>query len=79
MAVSYESWNPTPESALSYYPSQPGPSYTAAYSLPLPSEYGTQQQVHGYGDALSQTYVREKSLLLWPLHVAFICKCIITP
>ncbi|XP_053183248.1 NF-kappa-B inhibitor delta [Scomber japonicus] len=53
MAVSYEQWNPVPESAISYYPSQPGPSYSAAYSLQMPSEYGTQQQAQGYGDALS--------------------------
>ncbi|XP_056237112.1 NF-kappa-B inhibitor delta isoform X3 [Seriola aureovittata] len=55
MAVSYEQWTPAPEPTLSYYTGHPGSSY-AAYSLPVPSEYGTQQQVPVFGDALSQTY-----------------------
>ncbi|XP_018543378.1 NF-kappa-B inhibitor delta [Lates calcarifer] len=54
MAVSYEQWPPAPDPTLSYYPSHPGPSY--AYSHPMTSEYGTQQQVQGFGDTMSQTY-----------------------
>ncbi|XP_037640263.1 NF-kappa-B inhibitor delta isoform X2 [Sebastes umbrosus] len=53
MAVSYEQWTPTQESTLSYYPSHPGSSYAAAYSLPMTSEYGTQQQVF---DTMPQSY-----------------------
>ncbi|XP_039662375.1 NF-kappa-B inhibitor delta isoform X2 [Perca fluviatilis] len=56
MAVSYEQWTPAPESTLNYYPSHPGTSYAAAYSLPMTSEYGTQQQVPGFGDTMPQTY-----------------------
>ncbi|XP_010737439.1 NF-kappa-B inhibitor delta isoform X1 [Larimichthys crocea] len=56
MAVSYESWTPAPESTLSYYPSHPGSSYAPAYSLPMTSEYGTQQQGSGYIDTMPQTY-----------------------
>ncbi|XP_034410108.1 NF-kappa-B inhibitor delta isoform X2 [Cyclopterus lumpus] len=57
MAVSYEQWTPAAESAVGYYPSHPGTSYAAAYSLPMASEYGTQQQLPGYGgDTMSQTY-----------------------
>ncbi|KAE8288672.1 NF-kappa-B inhibitor delta I-kappa-B-delta [Larimichthys crocea] len=56
MAVSYESWTPGPESTLSYYPSHPGSSYAPAYSLPMTSEYGTQQQGSGYIDTMPQTY-----------------------
>lgn len=61
MAVSYEQWSPASEPTLSYYPSHPGPSFPTAYS-PVTSEYGTQQQVPGFVDAMSiqsQTYVRE--------------------
>lgn len=73
MAVSYEQWTPAPESTLSYYPSQPGSSYPAAYSLPMTSEYGTQQQVPGFGDTMSQTYVREiPSLCMVNRHVVCI-------
>ncbi|XP_034730514.1 NF-kappa-B inhibitor delta isoform X1 [Etheostoma cragini] len=56
MAVSYEQWTPAPESTLNYYPSHPGPGYAASYSLPMTSEYGTQQQVPGFGDTMPQTY-----------------------
>ncbi|XP_044063552.1 NF-kappa-B inhibitor delta isoform X3 [Siniperca chuatsi] len=56
MAVSYEQWTPASESTLSYYPSNPGSSYAAAYNLPMTSEYGTQQQVPGFGETMSQTY-----------------------
>ncbi|KAI3360940.1 hypothetical protein L3Q82_013141 [Scortum barcoo] len=56
MAVSYEQWSPAPESTLSYYPSHPGTSYSTAYGLPMTSEYGTQQQVPGFGDTMSQTF-----------------------
>ncbi|XP_070691914.1 NF-kappa-B inhibitor delta [Pempheris klunzingeri] len=56
MAVSYEQWTPAPESTLSYYLSHPGSSYGAAYSLPMASEYGTQQQGLGFVDTMSQTY-----------------------
>ncbi|XP_068995899.1 NF-kappa-B inhibitor delta [Embiotoca jacksoni] len=55
MAVSYESWAPAPESTLSYYTNHPGPSYAAAYSLPMTSEYSTQQQLP-FEDTVSQTY-----------------------
>ncbi|KAM7382750.1 hypothetical protein PAMP_002467 [Pampus punctatissimus] len=56
MAVSYEPWAPAPESALSYYPGQPGPSYAPAFSIQMASEYGTQQQVQAFGDTMSQSY-----------------------
>ncbi|XP_071325866.1 NF-kappa-B inhibitor delta isoform X2 [Trachinotus anak] len=55
MAVSYEHWTSAPEPTLSYYTSHPGPSYPA-YSLPMTSDYGTQQQVPVFGDTISQTY-----------------------
>ncbi|XP_038567674.1 NF-kappa-B inhibitor delta [Micropterus salmoides] len=53
MAVSYEQWSPAPESSLSYYPSHPGSSYAAAYNLPMTDEYGSQQQVPGFGDTMT--------------------------
>ncbi|XP_070768747.1 NF-kappa-B inhibitor delta [Enoplosus armatus] len=56
MAVSYEQWPPAPETTLSYYPSHPGSSYAAAYSLPMTSEYSTQQQVPVMFGDTSQTY-----------------------
>ncbi|XP_068426861.1 NF-kappa-B inhibitor delta [Clinocottus analis] len=57
MAVSYEQWAPAAESAVGYYPGHPDTSYDAAYSLPMTSDYGTQQQLAGYeGDTMSQTY-----------------------
>ncbi|XP_031709292.1 NF-kappa-B inhibitor delta [Anarrhichthys ocellatus] len=56
MAVSYEQWTPAAESAVGYYHSHPETSYAAAYSHPMTSEYGTQQQVPGYGDTMTQTY-----------------------
>lgn len=60
MAVSYEQWTiPTAESTLSYYPSHLGPTYATGYSPPMTSEYSTQQQVPGFGDTMSQAYVRE--------------------
>lgn len=59
MAATYEQWGPAAASTLSYYPSQPGSSYAAAYHLPGTSEYGDQQQVPVYGDAMNETYVRE--------------------
>ncbi|XP_040899876.1 NF-kappa-B inhibitor delta isoform X2 [Toxotes jaculatrix] len=73
MAVSYEQWPPTSEPALSYYSSQPGPSYATAYSLPMTSEYGTSQPVSVFGDTMSQTYecpmtVADPSMASsWPL------------
>lgn len=60
MAVSYEQiWAPAQESTLSYYQSHPGPSYHAAYNLPMASEYGTQQHLTGFEDTMNQSYVRE--------------------
>ncbi|XP_044215469.1 NF-kappa-B inhibitor delta isoform X1 [Thunnus albacares] len=56
MAVGYEQWSSVPESTLSYYPSQPGPSYAAPFSHPMASEYSTQQQVQTFGDTMSQAY-----------------------
>ncbi|KAM3614984.1 uncharacterized protein V6R79_021801 [Siganus canaliculatus] len=56
MAVSYEHWTPNLESSLSYYPSHPGSSYAAAYGLPMTSDYGAQQQAHGFADTIPQTY-----------------------
>ncbi|XP_039974122.1 NF-kappa-B inhibitor delta isoform X1 [Xiphias gladius] len=56
MAVSYEQWTPAPEPTVNYYRSHPGTSYATAYSLPMTSEYGSQQQVPGFGDTMSQTY-----------------------
>ncbi|XP_061572589.1 NF-kappa-B inhibitor delta [Cololabis saira] len=43
MAMSYEQWPTVHESTLGYY--NPGPSYAAAYNLPVTPEYNTQQQV----------------------------------
>jgi len=61
MAVSYEQWtHAAAESAVGYYPSHPESSYAAACSLLMTSQYGTQQQLPGYGgDTTSHTYVRE--------------------
>ncbi|XP_035496194.2 NF-kappa-B inhibitor delta isoform X1 [Scophthalmus maximus] len=56
MAVSCEQWTAAPEPTLGYYPSYPEPGYAAAYSLPVSSEYGTQQQLPVSGDTMSQTY-----------------------
>ncbi|XP_029308497.1 NF-kappa-B inhibitor delta isoform X1 [Cottoperca gobio] len=56
MAVSYEQWTSAPESTLSYYPSHPGPSYAAAYSLPMTTEYATHQQLSGFIETMPQTY-----------------------
>ncbi|XP_051261548.1 NF-kappa-B inhibitor delta isoform X2 [Dicentrarchus labrax] len=58
MAVSFEQWPPAPESTLNYYPSHSGSSYGSTYSIPLASEYSTQQQqqVPGFGDTMSQPY-----------------------
>lgn len=58
MAVSYEQWNPAPESTLNYYPSHPGSGYATAYNLPVTSEYCQPQQVPLF-DTMNQTYVRE--------------------
>lgn len=58
MAVSYEQWATAPESTLSYYQGHQGPSYAVAYSVPMASEYGPQQQVQAFEDVVSQTYVR---------------------
>uniref|UniRef100_A0A672F7P5 Uncharacterized protein n=2 Tax=Salarias fasciatus TaxID=181472 RepID=A0A672F7P5_SALFA len=57
MAVSYEPWNAPQDSTLGYYPGLPGPSYPQPYSLPMASEYSAQQQVPGFGDAVSQAHV----------------------
>lgn len=60
MAVSYEPWNPTPETALTYYPSgHAGASYAPAYSLPLTSEYSSQPQLSGFVDTTPQAFVRK--------------------
>ncbi|XP_058504354.1 NF-kappa-B inhibitor delta [Solea solea] len=57
MAVSYEPWNPAPETPLSYYTSShPVPRVAAAYNLPVTSEYGTQQQLPGFIPSTSQTF-----------------------
>ncbi|KAK5862459.1 hypothetical protein PBY51_017855 [Eleginops maclovinus] len=50
MAVS--SWQMPQESTHSYYPSHPGPSFAAAYSLPMTTEYATQQQLQGFIDTM---------------------------
>lgn len=54
MAVSFEHW---PSASESYYASPEGPSYAAAYNIPVTPEYNAQQQLPVY-DAVPQTYVR---------------------
>lgn len=54
MAVSFEHW---PSASESYYASPEGPSYAAAYNIPVTPEYNAQQQLPLY-DAVPQTYVR---------------------
>nr|XP_020475776.1 NF-kappa-B inhibitor delta [Monopterus albus] len=56
MALSFEQWPSAAEPTLSYYSSHPGPSYTTGYSLPMISEYGTQQQLPGFRDTMAQPY-----------------------
>ncbi|XP_076016927.1 NF-kappa-B inhibitor delta isoform X2 [Genypterus blacodes] len=56
MAVAYDQWTPATEASLSYYSSQPGPSYPVPYCLPMAPEYSTQPQVQGYEDTFPQTY-----------------------
>ncbi|XP_017281976.1 NF-kappa-B inhibitor delta [Kryptolebias marmoratus] len=51
MAVSFEHW---PSASESYY-GAPGPSYAAAYNLPMTSEYNAPQQLPVY-DTMPQTY-----------------------
>lgn len=58
MAVSYEIWPSTEESTFSYCSGQPGPSYAAAFNLPMTSEYGTLPHLQGFADSQSQAYVR---------------------
>ncbi|KAK1895785.1 NF-kappa-B inhibitor delta [Dissostichus eleginoides] len=61
MEVSYP-WTPAQESSVHFYPSQHGPSYTSAYSLPATNEYGTQQQLQGFIDTMPQTYENQMTL-----------------
>ncbi|XP_026225623.1 NF-kappa-B inhibitor delta isoform X1 [Anabas testudineus] len=58
MAVSYEQWTipPSTDPPVTYYSTHPGASYSTPYSLPMTSEYSTQQHVAGFGDAMPQTY-----------------------
>ncbi|KAM4581228.1 NF-kappa-B inhibitor delta [Odontesthes bonariensis] len=56
MAVSYEQWVPAAESPLSYYTSHPGPSFAAAYNVPMTPDYSAQQQVPGFLETVSQSY-----------------------
>ncbi|KAL6109064.1 uncharacterized protein ACO6RY_12278 [Pungitius sinensis] len=56
MAVSYKQWTPAAELTAGYYHNHPDTSYDAAYSIPMTSEYGTQQHVSGYEDTMSLTY-----------------------
>lgn len=56
MAVSYEIWPSTEESTFSYCSGQPGPSYAAAFNLPMTSEYGTLPHLQGFADSQSQAY-----------------------
>ncbi|XP_062254614.1 NF-kappa-B inhibitor delta [Platichthys flesus] len=56
MAVSFEPWTPAPDPTLGYYGSHPGPSFAPAFSLAMASEYGTQQQLPGFVDTMTQTY-----------------------
>ncbi|XP_026150186.1 NF-kappa-B inhibitor delta isoform X2 [Mastacembelus armatus] len=56
MAVSYEQWTSASESPLNYFPTYPGLSYSPGYSTQMTSDYGTQQQVPGFGDTMTQTY-----------------------
>ncbi|XP_056300324.1 NF-kappa-B inhibitor delta isoform X1 [Pseudoliparis swirei] len=68
MAVSYEQWtHAAAESAVGYYPSHPESSYAAACSLLMTSQYGTQQQLPGYGgDTTSHTYECPMSAVTHP-------------
>ncbi|XP_004078120.2 NF-kappa-B inhibitor delta [Oryzias latipes] len=56
MAMSYEQWTPSPEPALSYYTSHPGPSYAPTFNLQMTPAYNTQQQIPTFGDSMSQSY-----------------------
>lgn len=59
MAVSYEpQWIPSQDTLPYYYPSPAESSYPAAYNVPT-MDYNTQHQVPGFGDTMSQPYVRE--------------------
>lgn len=60
--MSYEQWTPSPEPALSYYTSHPGPSYAPTFNLQMTPAYNTQQQIPTFGDSMSQSYVRD---MLW--------------
>ncbi|KAM9852131.1 NF-kappa-B inhibitor delta [Aulostomus maculatus] len=51
MPLSYEHWTPGPDP---YYSSQPGPSYAPDYSVPMASDYSSQQQM--FGHMLSQPF-----------------------
>ncbi|XP_069393499.1 NF-kappa-B inhibitor delta isoform X3 [Paralichthys olivaceus] len=53
MAVSFEPWTSAPEPTLGFYGNDPGPSYTPAFSLPMSSEYSTQQQLSGFADTMT--------------------------
>lgn len=65
MAVSCEQWVPAAEATQAYYAgADVGPAYGAAYSLPVPSQYGGQQGPV-FGDAISQTYVRKSPAPAW--------------
>lgn len=62
MAVSYQQWVPAAEPTQAYYSSADmGAGYSAAYNLPVPSEYGAQQRPV-FGETISQTYVRRAVL-----------------
>lgn len=60
--MSYEQWPTSPELALSYYTSHPGPSYAPTFDLQMTPAYSTQQQIPAFGDTMSQSYVRD---MLW--------------
>ncbi|RVE62535.1 hypothetical protein OJAV_G00158010 [Oryzias javanicus] len=56
MAMSCEQWTPSPEPALSYYTSHPGPSYAPTFDLQMASAYSAQHQIPAFGDTMSQSY-----------------------
>ncbi|XP_061633165.1 NF-kappa-B inhibitor delta isoform X1 [Phyllopteryx taeniolatus] len=52
-AASSEHWAAIQESALSYDPNQPGPSFPVGYDVPMDSDFSSQQHLQGFA---SQSY-----------------------
>jgi len=76
MAVSYEQWVPVTESALNYYTGHPGPSFAAAYNVPMTPDYSAQQQVSGFLETVSQYVSKMFSLCTFFQHTNLVCKFI---